>query len=80
MLKNSFDLGISGGHELCNIPSTAGFSFVGKNGSQCILLRKGLPVSLQTAQFTHNETPTFNSRLLRRRGSIAVGDEAAIPQ
>src|ERR1700722_19266319 len=60
MLKNSFDLRISSGHELCNIPLTTGFTLVGKNGAQCIPLREGLPVSLQTAQLTHKETPTYS--------------------
>src|ERR1700730_1893407 len=64
MLKNSFDLRISGGHELCNIPLTAGFTFVGKNGAQCIPLREGLPVSLQSAQLIHKETPTYSRTCL----------------
>src|ERR1700730_8880752 len=67
MLKNSFDLRISGRHEFRNIPLTAGFSLVGKDGGQCIPLREGLPVSLQTAQVTHKETPTTHGCFSRER-------------
>jgi hypothetical protein len=81
VLKNSFDLRISGGHEFCDIPLTAGFTFVGKNGAQRIPLREELPVSLQTAQLTHKETPTYSricliagARVRHTDGRGAVSD------